>query len=180
MTRGVHFAITEEQRKKLESQDSDEARINYVQEGIEEEWDEEHLVQTDKAWDAIHRCLSDFPPDTPWFYPMDPEDGAYALPEDHGEYPLKLCVLGGNRIMDDESQYFIRLIPPEAVPDIAAALAPIDEKAMREKYFAHCKGAWPDYGEEDAEYTWAYFTELRDFFARMAGNGRAIIFTASQ
>jgi len=178
--RGVHFAITEEQRKGLESQATDEDRINYVKEVIEDAWDEEFLQESDKAWDPIHRCLGDFPPDTPWFYPVDPKSGAYALPEDHGTYPLKLCVLGGKRLQTDEHDYFIRLIEPHEVLDIVPAMRVIDKAWIREKYFAHCRGAWPEYGEEDVEYTWEYFQLLRDFFARMAGNGRAIIFTADQ
>jgi hypothetical protein len=32
----------------------------------------------------------------------------------------------------------------------------------------------------DLEYTWDYFDMLRDFIARMAGNGRSIIFTTDQ
>jgi hypothetical protein len=28
-------------------------------EAIEEAWDLDHLAESDKAWDAIHRCLTD-------------------------------------------------------------------------------------------------------------------------
>ena len=89
-------------------------------------------------------------------------------------------MLGGKKILDDEGNYIIRLIAPNEVVDIAAALEPIDKKEMRERYFKHCKGAWPEYGEEDSEYIWEYFNEVRDFFKRMAGNGRTVIFTADQ
>ncbi len=180
MPLGVHFAITDQEAAALEALDSDDARKEFVGEVIEEKWDEQYLVVSDKAWDPIHRCLGEFPPDTPWFYPVDPEYGAHALPEDHGSYPLRLCVLGGKKVMDDEENYIIRLIRPDEVIDIAAALEPIDKKEMRDRYFRHCKGAWPEYGEEDCEYAWEYFNEVRDFFRRMAGNGRTIIFTADQ
>lgn len=180
VARGVHFALTEEERATLMSCDGDEARIYFVREVIEESWNEEFAQETDKAWDAIHRCLGDFPPETPWFYAVAPERGAYALPEDHGSPPLKLCVLGGARLLQDETHYFIRLIEPHELPDIVAALRPIDKTWLRDKYFHHCRGAWPEYGEEDFEYTWEYFDGLRDFFGRMEGNGRAIIFTADQ
>ena len=33
--------------------------LDIVQEEIEEPWDEEWLLEMDKAWDAIHRCLTD-------------------------------------------------------------------------------------------------------------------------
>ncbi len=177
---GVHFAITDDQRAGLESQPNDQERAFFLKEKIEHEGDRDFLVVTDKAWDAMHRCLSPFPPDTPWFYPVDPSHGAYALPEDHGSEPLKLCVLGGKRLMESEEQYFIRLIEPEQVIDLVPALQAIDRSTMKALYFKHCKGAWPEYGEEDFEYTWDYFEDVRDFFARMAGNGRAVIFTADQ
>lgn len=51
---------------------------------------------------------------------------------------------------------------------------------MRERYFRHCKGAWPEYGEEDFEFMWGWFQPLRDYFTRMAGTGRSVIFTADQ
>ncbi|MEQ9576064.1 MAG: DUF1877 family protein [Rhodospirillales bacterium] len=155
--RGVHFAITAEQRAGLESQSDDQERICYVQEVIENAWDHEYLEETDKAWDAIHRCLSEWPPDTPHFYPVSPEHGAYALPEDHGTYPLKLAVLGGKRLQESEYGYFIRLIEPNEVIDLVPALKAINEGNLRTRYFKHCKGAWPEYGEEDFEYTWEYF-----------------------
>ena len=178
--RGVHFAISEEQRRELVILSSDDDRIAYVQEILEEEWDERFLLETDKAWDALHRCLSEYPPDTPWFYPMDPERGAFALPEDQGARPLKLSVLGGKRLITDESRYFIRLIEPDEVVELASALNAVDGAGMRARYFRHCKGAWPEYGEDDFDYTWEYFLLLRDFFHRMPGNRRAVIFTADQ
>jgi hypothetical protein len=66
------------------------------------------------------------------------------------------------------------------VIDLAAALKPIDKEWFSQKYWVHCKDAYPEYGEDDLGYTWAYFEELRDFIARMAGNGRSIIFTVDQ
>jgi hypothetical protein len=178
--RGVHFAITNEQRIALEQIVGDAERVDFVKEHIEAPWDRKFLQQTDKAWDAIHRCLSDWPPNTPYFYPVDPKEGAFDLPENHGTYPLKLCVLGGKRLLESEYFYFIRLIEPAEVIDLAAALKPIDKEWLSKKYWTHCEGAWPEYGEDDLGYTWAYFEELRDFIVRMAGNGRSIIFTVDQ
>lgn len=177
---GVHFAVTDEQRAGLEAAADDDARIRYLQEVVEEGWDEENLVETDKAWDGIHRCLGEFPPDTPYFYPVDPKHGGWALPEDHGTPPLKLCVLGGRRLMEEENRYFIRLIEPDEVVAVSAAIDAIDEDEMRTRYFRYCKGAWPEYGEEDFGYCWAYFEELREFFRRVAGSGRTVVFSADQ
>ena len=92
----------------------------------------------------------------------------------------KMSVADMERLQTDEHDYFIRLIEPHEVLDIVPAMQAIDKAWIREKYLMHCHGAWPEYGEEDVEYTWEYFQLLRDFFARMAGNGRAILFTADQ
>jgi len=178
--RGVHFAITDVQRFGLESQRTDIDRISFVQNEIESLWDTDFLQETDHAWDAIHRCLGEFPPNTPWFYPVDPSLGAYALPDDYGTYPLKLCVLGGRRLMNSDENYFIRLIEPEQVIDLVPSLEELNFAEIRDRYHKHCKGAWPEFGNDDLAYTWDYFQALRAFFQRMAGNGRTIIFTADQ
>jgi hypothetical protein len=177
---GVHFALTPEQEQGLLSQPDDKSRKHYLQEHIERGWDPNYAQESDKAWDAIHRCLSDWPPHTPYFYPVDPKYGAYDLPENHGSYPLKLCVLGGRKLMDNESYYIIRLIEPSAARDIAEALKAIDKDWFRAKYFKHCDGAWPEYGEDDFEYCWEWFQGVRDFFARVAPTGRSVIFSADQ
>jgi len=57
--RGVHFAITDVEAKKLRGAAGDEELKRVVQEEIEEKWERDHLFETDKAWDALHRCLSD-------------------------------------------------------------------------------------------------------------------------
>ncbi len=57
--RGVFFALSSAEKEGLLALGSDKERIEYVQEEIEAAWDEAHLLQTDKAWDAIHRCLTD-------------------------------------------------------------------------------------------------------------------------
>ena len=154
MPLGVHFAITDEQRQKLEACKTDDERKECVQEEIEEEWDKAFLVETDKAWDAIHRSLGEFPPNVQCFYEDDWSHGEkWAAPEDYGSPPLKLAVLGGKKLMDWEGNHFIRLIEPGEVSQIAAALIDIDEAELRRRYFKHCEGAWPEYGEEDFEYT---------------------------
>ncbi len=177
---GVYFAITAEQASTLEAFDNDDERIDFIREDIEENWIDEFAVESDKAWDGIHRCLGEFPPDTPWFYPVDPESGAHARVEDYGSEPLRLAVLGGKKIMDDESRYFIRLVRPDQVGAIAEAMEALDREQMRDRYFRHCKGAWPEYGEEDFEYIWEYFQEICEIYKKMAGNSRFIVFTADQ
>src|SRR6516225_6348748 len=56
--RGVFFALSATQAEHLLALARDD-RLAHVQDGIEATWDEAHLLQTDKAWDAIHRWLTD-------------------------------------------------------------------------------------------------------------------------
>lgn len=167
MPLGSHIAISDGQRKQLESLASDEDRIEFVNE-LMEEWNDDLMCGTDKAWDAIHRCLTESPPNTE------------NMSAEYGTYPLRLCIMGGKKLTTPNTTHFLYLIEPHEVDDIAKALAPIDEASMKEKYRIHCRGAWPEYGEDDMEYTWEYFQAMRDFFVRVAGTGRAVIFNADQ
>ena len=52
---GVHFAISAEGAEQLLAANDDAELVAIVDE-IEDEWELVH--ETDKAWDALHRCLS--------------------------------------------------------------------------------------------------------------------------
>ncbi len=142
---------------------------------------EANSQDVDKAWDALHRCLGEFPPDTPYFYDDNWSDGgAWALPENYGRYPLKLAVLGGTRLYKKDNNWLVHLVEPAAVKDIAKALQQIDREELARRYWLHCRGAWPEYGEEDLEYTWDYFQLMRDFYYAMAEDDRWVVFVADQ
>ena len=167
--RGVHFALTDAQQTDLLSLRSDEQRIEYVVRNIEEIWDDENLVETDKAWDGIHRSLCESSPGIP-----------FDEVNHYGAYPLKLCIHGGRKILDDEGSYIIRLIEASEVADLAKALKDFTEEGFAKRYWTHCKDAWPEFGQEDLEYTWEYFVGLRGFFLATALKNRSVIFTADQ
>lgn len=160
-TRGVHFAITDEQAALLLEADDDEAIMGVI-EGIEETWDRDNLAESDKAWDAMHRCLTG-----------ELEYGA-------GEYPLSLCVLGPRQLHEGED-YIVCLALPAEVRDVAKALEPISAEWFKEQYRTRVpKDYAPEYGVEDQEYTWSGFEQVRDLFQKAAQRGRAVVFTASQ
>jgi hypothetical protein len=169
MGRGVHFAITQEQRDALLAKTTDEDRVEFLRNDIEGAWEEEWLKETDKAWDAIHLVLTEHPP-------LGPDDD---YDENAGTYPLKLCIAGGHKLLKDEDQYIFRLIEPAEVVDLARALEPITEEWFSDRYWRHCKGYSAGYGEEDIEYTWCYFDALRHYFVRVAPTGRAVVFHVS-
>ena len=91
--RGVFFALTPSQRDRLLELSSDRDRIDYIQEDIEEAWDEAHVFETDKAWDAIHRCLT---------------DGTLTIGS--ASSPLGKLILGGTQLYSDTNEYIVNLI----------------------------------------------------------------------
>ena len=58
-SRGVFFALTKEEEAKLLTAPSSEAVVEIITDEIEERWDRNWLVEMDKSWDAVHRCLGD-------------------------------------------------------------------------------------------------------------------------
>lgn len=165
--RGVLFALTEDQRRQLLEAVDDDSKLSVLEE-IEEAWDQDNLVETDKAWDAIHRALAR----------EDRETGELAT--DPAKNPLALVILGGRQVLTDESGYIIRLIEPDQIPAIVAALKPIDEAAFRTLYDEYCRGVEPEYDDEGFEYTWDYFQGVRMFFNDIADRGRTVIFAVDQ
>lgn len=158
--RGVHFAITEEELGQLLSAKSDGELMAVIGDGIEERWDQDWLMQTDKAWDAIHRCLTDG-----------------RLEYENGEYPLRLCILGGRQLYSGDD-YVVSLKDPGQCADLAMSLARVDEEWLRERYFAipaESFGREPT--EEDFAYTLDWFSGLGDFYGKAAQAKRHVIFT---
>ena len=161
--RGVHFAITKADVERLLAASSDDAVLEIVQDEIEERWEQDWLYQTDKAWDAIHRCLVDGT--------LDP---------DAGTYPLKLAVLSGRQLHRGDG-YILSLVNPSEVRDVARELAKIDRQWMRSRYDSLDPNL---YGvpktEDDWEYTWDYFTGLAPFFQKAAEADRFVLFSVDQ
>jgi Domain of unknown function (DUF1877) len=161
--RGVHFAITSDQQTSLLAASND-AKLMEVIEQIEEAWDKDYLAESDKAWDAIHRCLTDG-----------------TLLYENGEYPLNHVICGGRQLHQGED-YVVSLVTPEQVRDVSAGMAPLTEDWMRERYFSLLRsdGYDGEIGDEDFRYTWTWFESVRDLYRKAAASGRAVIFTVDQ
>jgi Domain of unknown function (DUF1877) len=160
---GVYFAITPEQERSLLAADDggDSDEVGEFLEELEESWSDSGLkVDTDKAWDAIHRCLADGT--------LDP---------DGGEYPLSHAVLGGRHLHDE---YYVVYLTAEQVREVSDAVHSVDAAWFRRRFDAIDD---PDYrGARDAadfDYTWANFVDVREFYARAAAARRPVIFTAT-
>ncbi|MEU0868996.1 YfbM family protein [Nocardia brasiliensis] len=160
---GVHFALTPQQaRALLGAEDPDDllALVEMIEEELADEADQ---VSSDKAWDAIHRCLSDGT--------LDPAGGTY---------PLSYAVLGGTRL-DAGEDYFVSYLTSEQVDDVARALAPLDEQSFHERFFALDSDDYAGPRDtDDFAYTWSNLVDIRAFFARTAQLGGHVIFTVDQ
>lgn len=163
--RGVFFALTPEQKDHLLALTSDQERLEYVQEVIEEAWDEEHLYETDKAWDAMHRCLTDGS--------LNGMDSAN---------PLSRLILGGKQLYSDTQKYVINLVEWHELSQISAALKSVTRDWLQGRYKQLSQTDYPQeyISEDDWEYTWAYFSGLPEFIARAQRGGRCVIFTVDQ
>ena len=160
--RGVFFAITPAQAEALESAEDDDDLMALVEE-IEEAWEADNVAECDKAWDAMHRSLTDG-----------------QLEYGNGPHPLSLCVLGPNQLYEGDD-YIVSLVSPSQVVEVSTALQAITVEWFREQYRTVVPHDYaPEYGDDDMEYTWEWFQGVRELYAKAAARGRAIVFTVDQ
>jgi hypothetical protein len=157
---GIHFALTDEDSQRLLA--AGDAVLDVI-DAIEDRWDEAWLVQSQQAWDAIHRCLSNG-----------------TLYYDEGDYPLNRAVLGGKHLYDGED-YVVSYAAPNEVKDVAAALAPLTEQEFRKRYDAIDPDEYDgEHGDEDFKLAWQSFQAVRDLYKKAAADGRSVVFTVDQ
>jgi len=160
--RGVHFALSEEESRRLLAANGNEAVLSIVEE-IEKRWDKAWLAESGSAWDPLHRSLSNG-----------------TLYYDEGEYPLNRAVLGGKHLYDGDEQV-VAHVPPHEVKDVAAALAPVTEGAFRKRYDAIDPDDYNgEHGDEDFRAAWEAFQAVRDLYKKAAAAGRSVVFTVEQ
>jgi hypothetical protein len=162
---GLHFSLDADQVAALKAVQEDE-RVEFVQEQFEETlWssDNARAQETDKAWDAIHRALTDG-----------------KMEWSNGTYPLNHVILGGE-LLYEEDDYILNLKSADEVCDIADALSDFTRERLRAGYDKiDPKEVFYRIGDEDLQYTWHWFEKLITFYQRAATEGRAVLFTADQ
>jgi len=167
--RGVHFALTEEESKQLLKEAETGKAIDFIQEVVEARWETDWPQETDKSWDAIHRCLT---------------DGTLKCA---GKSALEKCVLGGRQL--HRCNYcIVSFLTSDETDEVATALAGVVKEWFEMRYWALKKKmlwfAVSDYAgsisEEDLEYSWSYFQELKAFFQKAAAAKRAVVFTVDR
>jgi hypothetical protein len=160
-TRGVHFALTDSDREKVLATSDPEDLVELISERLEPKYlaNDRWSFQLDKAWDALHRSLTDG-----------------QLLYETGPFPLAYAVLGG-KPLDAGDDYTACLVAPAYVGETATALAEITRDWLRTRYFALSPKKYGPLSEEDFDYTWTSFLGLPEFFARAARAKRAVLFT---
>jgi hypothetical protein len=158
---GVHFALSSKDLTRLLKLTDPEALLAFITDDLEERYLDDHkwAFETDKAWDAIHRCLTDG-----------------RLLYESGPFPLAYAVLGG-RPLDVGDDYTACLASAAQVRKVSKALIDVDEAWMRKRYRALSKTDYGKCSAEDFDYTWKSFQGLPTFFAKAAKAGRAVLFT---
>ena len=159
--RGAHFALTADQEAQflaLPPADADAMLALAV--AIENNWDEEWLAQTDKAWEAIHRCLT---------------DGRF----EWGPTMAHQVILGSKNIYPADG-FFMNFVGSADVKAVAALLENIDRNGLRSAYDRIDPAEYVDKSETDFEYTWMWFEVLKAFIRKAADAGRTVLFSVDQ
>ncbi len=161
---GVHFALSSADLKRvLAATGNDDALQELIHEDIEERYEDKWQFHTDKAWDALHRCLTDG-----------------RLEYESGPFPLSYAVLGGRQLYEG-TDFIVSLVEPQHVQATALALEAVTKEWLRERYLLLDPDDYEgEIDDDDFEYTWANFEGLPEFFAHAARARRAVIFTADQ
>lgn len=163
--RGVLFSIDSPTAETLCSMDDDDELVDYIHEVIEEPYFEQHpewVAETDKSWDFMHRALT---------------DGEFG--RDNGTYPLNHLILGGQSLFSGDD-YIITLKTPQQVADVAVLLPTITEDVFRECFRRIPASDLEHSFQNDFEYTWDWFTGVREFWLRASSDGRFVIFMVDQ
>ncbi|MHA3787807.1 YfbM family protein [Flavobacterium hauense] len=170
---GVLFSLDEKTVLKLKSFETDEERLDFLQEEIEEDLMSNHpdkFVELDKSWDALHRSLTDGK--------FEWTNGQMELA--NGNFPLNHTILGGQQLYFQDD-YIMSLKTPEQVVEILKAISLVTQKTLRDGYKRIDS---EDYGfeltDEDFDYTWEWFQESLEFWKNAASEKRYVLFTVDQ
>jgi hypothetical protein len=161
---GLHFALTDDEVTTFRALPTDEERVDYVTNEIEEKlFGTIRGVETDKAWDAIHRALSDG-----------------HLTWDGGTHPLNAVILAGSEVYNT-GDFIMSLKSPAVVRDVAASLVTLSEQAFHEGYARIDATSYQGkLGPEDMEYSWYWLQNTLPFWKAAAKANHWVLFSADQ
>lgn len=155
---GILISLDENNQDKLSDAQSDVAVVDALLE-IEEQASESDQFSLDKAWNVIHRSLTDG-----------------LLEYDNGEYPLNMCIMDGFQLYEGDKT-IISVVPQEKVSDVADALQHITYEKFKEGFSKIDKSDFP-VTDDDLKYSWDIFQGLPDFWKNAALKNHAVVFNA--
>ncbi len=164
--RGTVYAITPDEADRLLALVGDDAAV--AREALDlysiDRAKGHFIAALDKSWDVIHRCLT---------------DGSHR-DLGKGTMPLSWCLLGGKSLHAGK-EFIICYVTPEQVPQVAEALDKIEPHWLVGRYSSlQSSGYTGPINNEDFEYTWDYFTGVRNLYSKAAAANRAIVFVTDQ
>lgn len=155
-------AITEEELDKLRAVPRAERVPDYLDEMVQED-----SCELDKAWDAIHRALTDG-----------------KLEYGYKNSPGCLVILGGEVLRGNqqgEEDYIVVCKSPVEVRKVAEFLPSLTEEKFRELYFAIDEELYGyELCEDDFEYTWYYLKDSIPFWKNAAEKKLWVLFDVDQ
>jgi len=164
--RGTFYAVTPAEAERLLGLAGDDQAV--AREALDlysiERQRSHCIAAVDKAWDVIHRCLTD----------------GTLRGLGKGTTPLAWCVLGGKSLYAG-NDFIVCYVTPEQVSQVSQALDEIVGAWFAQKYWSlQNSGYNGTINNEELEYTWDYFTSARNLYTRAAANNYAVIFLTDQ
>jgi hypothetical protein len=161
-SRGYFLALDERCTARVLACDDDDALMDTV-EDFDRNGDMSDECEADKAWDGIHRCLT--------------EGG---LGSADGAYPLNAVILGGRRLYRGD-RYVVCFNTADEVREIAAALNDVDLSRFAALYWSLDAGEYGAYIDQDGlTYLLDHLKETTAFYQRAAAAGHASLFVVDQ
>lgn len=150
--RAVVFSLSDQQSQQFLAAPNDR-ELRLLAEELEECWERQHLVELDKAWDAIERCLTILGVGRPFSDAKQLHRG-------------RDCVLA--------------LLSPTDLGSMQPKLTNVSRGGFREAFSQMLSGDYEGPGDEDdLEYSWSYFQALRQFYHRADSEGRSTLFSVN-
>jgi hypothetical protein len=156
--RGYFLALDERSTARLLACEDDHALREVIEE-FDMNADMSDECVADKAWDGIHRCLT--------------EGG---LGSDDGSFPLNAVVLGGRHLYRGDG-YIVCHNTAGEVRQIAAALDDVDLAAFTAVFWSLDAGEYGAYIDQDGlTYLLDYLKDVTAFYQRAAASGWSTVF----
>mgnify|MGYP002867715070 CR=1 FL=1 len=157
---GCFAAVGQETLRELKDNPEKNEEYLYPNDGEDEP---PNYLDVDKAWHGIHFMLT----------------GS----AEGGEEPLSLAILGGEEVGEDMGYGPARLLTPQQVKVISAALTTLREQDFRSRFAPHeiaAAGVYPEViwvrdGQEALDYVVENYRELVKFYADAAARGDGAI-----